>query len=268
VVARRKRLALVAPRFPTLALGLTALAWLLLFALDTSPYGRFVHHDSFAEAGVGAAICASISGGSWLGPLAAYTVGWLLMIMAMMLPTIMPLVRAFDQMVAGRNDGDTLRAMLIIGYLLSWSGFGVVAYLMDLATREGIGNLPWFARKPWLPTAVVLSMAGLFQFSRLKYHCLNKCRRPLGFIMKHWHGPNPKREAAVIGLTHGIFCVGCCWALMSVMFFVGAGNLGWMLVLGLVMAIEKNHVWGGHLAAPVGASLLVFAVAVTLRAVI
>jgi predicted metal-binding membrane protein len=101
-----------------------------------------------------------------------------------------------------------------------------------------------------------LLVAGGFQFSRLKYRCLDKCRAPLSFVMEHWRGRHDRRNAFVLGIHHGIFCVGCCWALMLLMFGVGVGNVGWMLGLGAVMAIEKNLPWGRKLSAPVGAALL------------
>jgi predicted metal-binding membrane protein len=253
---------LIAPRFPPLALGLAGFAWVLLFALDASPYGRYLHHADWGAVGLGAAICASVPGGTWLVPLVAYALGWLLMTAAMMLPTILPLVRIFDRMVVGRTDSGTLRGLLMAGYLLGWSAFGAAAYLFDRALHASLDGWVWLALHPWLPGAVTLTVAGGFQFSGLKYHCLEKCRTPLGFITSRWHGPRPRRDALVIGVTHGAYCVGCCWALMLVMFFVGMGNLGWMLVLGLVMAAEKNHTWGRRLAAPVGASLLALACAV------
>ena len=70
--------------------------------------------------------------------------------------------------------------------------------------------------------------------------------------MQHWRGARPLREAWGLGLAHGLFCVGCCWALMLIMFVVGTGNVGWMLALALVMAVEKNLAWGRRLSAPVG----------------
>lgn len=102
-------------------------------------------------------------------------------------------------------------------------------------------------------------VAGLFQFSRLKYHCLDKCRTPLGFIVQHWRGRAPRRDAFLLGAHHGVFCVGCCWAIMLLMFVVGTGNVGWMLVLGALMAIEKNTAWGRRLSLPLGFVLLAWA---------
>ena len=99
-------------------------------------------------------------------------------------------------------------------------------------------------------------VAGLYQFSPLKYRCLDECRSPLGFVLNRWRGVAERREAFGLGIAHGLFCVGCCWSLMLVMFAVGLGSLAWMLVLGVITAIEKNVPWGRRLARPLGVVLL------------
>jgi len=112
----------------------------------------------------------------------------------------------------------------------------------------------------WL--ADLLATAGLFQFSALKYRCLEQCRTPLAFVASRWHGRAPAREALGIGVDHGVFCVGCCWALMLCMFVVGTGSLGWMLALGALMAAEKNMPGGARLRLPIGLGLIGAAVLV------
>lgn len=251
--------------FPPLALGLAALSWVSLLAWEASPYGRYLHHGDWSSLGLGAVICAAVPGGAWLVPGLLYAGGWVVMSTAMMLPTAMPLIRLFDRMIVSRGDRATLHALLIAGYLAAWAGFGIAAHLLDGALHWGLGGLPWLAANPWAPGAAVLALAGAFQFSSLKYHCLDKCRTPLGFMMSHWHGPNPRQEAITLGLAHGAYCVGCCWALMLLMFVVGTGNIGWMFVLGLLMALEKNHPWGHRIAAPLGTSLLCLAAFISAR---
>src|SRR3954452_23661422 len=99
--------------------------------------------------------------------------GWLLMTTAMMLPTILPLIRAFDRMVAGRSDGVILRGTLIVGYLAAWGAcgggawgaFGGAAYALDWALHASLNGWVWLTRYPWLPSVMVLTMAGGFQFS-------------------------------------------------------------------------------------------------------
>lgn len=247
-------------------LGLAASAWSVLLALDASPYGRYVHHGEWGTIGLGRTICAAVPGGSWLMPLLAYAAGWVLMTSAMMLPTVLPLTRIFGRIIAGRSDAHALHALLLAGYVLAWSALGVAAFALDWALHRGLDGWAWLARHPGIPGAVVFAVAGGFQFTRLKYRCLDHCRTPLGFVVSHWHGPWPRREAFLLGLSHGAYCVGCCWALMLVMFFVGMGNLGWMLLLGLIMAVEKNHPWGRRLAAPLGAALLVSALLMLVEA--
>jgi predicted metal-binding membrane protein len=108
-----------------------------------------------------------------------------------------------------------------------------------------------------VPGALLLLIAGIFQFSALKYRCLEKCRSPFSFVVEHWQGRRERWQSLRLGLDHGLYCVGCCWALMLLMFVVGAGNLVWMFVLAVVMAVEKNVSWGSRLRAPVGVVLLV-----------
>jgi len=175
---------------------------------------------------------------------------------------IRPQLRRFDTLVRPRTDRRRLIALLIAGYLLVWAGFGVAAHLLDAGLHAMVPQSPWLMLNGWAIGAMVLAGAGLFQFSRLKYHCLDKCRTPYGFIVQHWHGPQPWRSAFQLGFDHGLYCVGCCWAIMLLMFVVGMGNVGWMLGLGAVMAVEKNMPWGHRLSRPLGGALLAAAVLV------
>ena len=252
--------------FPALATGLLALSWAALLVWEATPYGRYLHHGDWASAGLAGTICTVVPGGAWLVPGLLYTGGWLLMTAAMMLPTTLPLVRLFDRMIAVRADRTALHGLLIAGYLTVWAGFGVAAHVLDRALHAALADRAWVIAHAEVPGAVILAVAGAFQFSALKYHCLDKCRTPLGFVTSHWHGPRPWRAAFRLGLSHGAYCVGCCWALMLLMFVVGTGSLGWMLLLGLVMAVEKNHPWGRHLSKPIGGILLAGAGFVLLRA--
>jgi predicted metal-binding membrane protein len=245
--------------FPPLATGLAVLSWIALLIWEASPYGRYLNHGSWGAGSIGAIICSAVPGGSWLIPSLIYGGGWLLMSAAMMLPTALPLIRLFDRMVAEHSDRAHLHGLLIAGYLVAWGMFGVAAHILDQALHRGLSGWIWLTVHHWVPGAILLALAGLFQFSGLKYHCLDKCRTPLSFITAHWHGPRPRHEAFALGAMHGLYCIGCCWALMLLMFVVGTGSIGWMLVLGLIMAIEKNHRWGRYLSAPVGGALLAMA---------
>jgi predicted metal-binding membrane protein len=94
----------------------------------------------------------------------------------------------------------------------------------------------------------------------LKYRCLERCRTPFAFVNARWHGRKPYREAFRIGFDHGVFCVGCCWALMLVMFATGVGSLLWMLALTAVMVAEKTSRAGARLVRPIGVTLVAFGV--------
>ena len=226
--------------------SLVASAWLALWVWDRSPYGRYLGHQQIGE----------IGSDSLLIRIALYLVGWTLMTVAMMLPTTLPLMNMFRRLVARRRERAQLIALVIAGYIGVWIGFGVAAHTFDWALHETVERISWLERNAWVIGAGTLLFAGGFQFSRLKYRCLDKCRAPLSFVMQYWQGRRDRRNALLLGIHHGIFCVGCCWALMLLMFAVGVGNIAWMLILGAIMAVEKNMPWGRKLSAPVGVALL------------
>ena len=184
---------------------------------------------------------------------------------AMMLPTTIPLLEAFRRLTRARNDRHQLLLLVVAGYLIVWLLFGGIAHALDLGIHELVQQTGWLVVNGWMLGALVLSVAGLFQFSDLKYRCLEQCRAPLSFVLRHWRGGDVRREALFIGVDHGIYCVGCCWALMLLMFIVGTGSVGWMLLLGAVMAIEKNVAAGRHLSKPLGVALIVGAIFITLQ---
>ena len=227
--------------------AIVVLAWIALWWLEQSPYGWLFHrhgstgHDQHQHAA------------DWLYA-GAFCLGWLLMTTAMMLPTTVPLVRLFRRMVVQRAHAPLLIALLLGGYLTAWLAFGVVALGLTWTIDRTLANA--IVAHAWVWSAGLFLLAGAFQFSPLKYACLEKCRTPLGFLLSHWHGRNTVLESFSVGWSHGLFCVGCCWALMMLMFAVSTVSLGWMLLLALVMAIEKNAPWGLRMARPLGVLLL------------
>ena len=239
--------------------ALAALAWLALWAWGESPYARWLDHGDWLGSEPAAFLCRVMPSGSAIFSLALYVAAWFLMTVAMMLPTTLPLFDAFDRVTAQRPDHARLLALLGLGYLAAWGGFGLLAHPLHGALLAVVDRVPALAWNGWLIGAAIIALAGAFQFSRLKYRCLEKCRTPLSFVMQHWGGRAPARHAFALGLHHGLFCVGCCWALMLLMFAVGMGSVGWMLALAAIMAIEKNFRWGHRLSAPLGIALLVLA---------
>jgi predicted metal-binding membrane protein len=224
---------------------IVALAWVSLVIWGLSPYARFLSHESLEG--------VHLEHGP--GVIAIQVAGWTLMLVAMMLPTTLPLVSLFYGMTAQRPNRVRLVALLVTGYLGIWAAFGVLVHMGDLALHNIADQVVWL-NNHHLIAAATLILAGLYQFSPLKYKCLDKCRSPLSFIMEHWRGRRDQARSFLLGVHHGLFCIGCCWALMLLMFGVGAGSFSWMLLLGGVMAIEKNMPWGRRLSAPLGVFLL------------
>jgi predicted metal-binding membrane protein len=244
-------------RLPLALVGVLSLAaWGVLAAWSASPYARYLDHGGWDRAGALAVLCRSVPQGEIVIPVLVYALAWLVMITAMMLPTTLPLLSIFNRVTASRADAGGLMARVVAGYAVAWLGFGLLAHGLDSVLHLIAGNLEWLVARSELVGAAVLVGAGAFQFSALKYRCLERCRTPFAFINERWHGRRPSREAFRIGFDHGVFCVGCCWALMLVMFVVGMGNLGWMLLLAAAMAAEKNLPWGRRLRTPIGLGLI------------
>jgi len=235
--------------------AMVLVAWCALWLWGNSPYGHVLSHGSrhLGTTSQNAALFAVI-----------FVVGWTLMTIAMMLPTSVPLVVLFHRMVGDRESAAWLVTVLLCGYVGTWAFCGVLLQLANWALRAVLAQVSWLAAAPWIGGALVLTVAGLYQFSSLKYACLDKCRSPLTFITSRWQGGNESAQSLRIGVEHGLFCVGCCWSLMALMFLVGTGSLIWMLLLGVVMALEKNLPWGRRLSAPLGWLLLTAAMAVVL----
>lgn len=242
--------------FYALGLALIGCAWLILWVWASSPYARFLDHADWTRIGLLGSVCRALPLGQSLVPALLYATGWVLMLAAMMLPTTLPLLQIFARLTRRRPDRAGLMALVILGYLLAWSAFGLAAHLADYALAASVGRVDWLVLNGWAVGAAILALAGLFQFSDLKRRCLDKCRMPMSFVIAHWRGGADRRRALELGWWHGVFCVGCCWAIMLIMFVVGTGNLGWMLLLGAIMAIEKNFRWGRRISTPLGILLL------------
>ncbi|HMD63956.1 MAG TPA: DUF2182 domain-containing protein [Stellaceae bacterium] len=248
-------------RFLPLMAALTVTAWLALWLWGRQgPYARYLDHGGWAEIGVAGSPCRALPGGR--DPLTGSLVvgGWVLMLAAMMLPTTLPLLDIFRRLTARRTDRRWLTALVVIGYLGVWGVFGLAAHLADWGVVFAVRQSDRLIANVWVIGAAILAIAGGYQFTALKYRCLDKCRAPLAFVIEHWRGAGQKWLALQLGIRHGAFCVGCCWCLMLLMFVIGSANIGWMLALGAVMAAEKNLLGGRRLAAPVGTVLLLAAV--------
>ena len=238
-------------RWYRLSIGaLIAAAWGVLAAWGASPFAGLLSHQE-------------IGGGTF--PLAirlgAFVAGWTLMTIAMMLPSSLPLITLFRRFVGGRSDGSLLVVLLGTGYIGVWAYFGLLAYAGDSLLHAAVERTPALqqAASAGFIGAAVLLLAGVYQFTPLKTLCLEQCRSPFSFLVQHWSGRFPARAALQLGVRHGLFCLGCCWSLMLLMFAVGGTNPGWMLSLGSVMAVERMAPWGRQLTRPLGITLIVAA---------
>jgi len=194
-----------------------------------------------------------------------FIAGWTVMTVAMMLPTTLPVLATFHA-IAGEGAGKTfLLVLAVAGYLSAWAGFGAAAWFAVLLANGSIASVPWLHRHSSMITPLLFLVSGAFQFSRLKYRCLDKCRSPYSFVAEHWQGKRNRWNAYRLGLSSGIFCVGCCWALMLLMFAFSVSSLVWMFVLAVLMAVEKNVPWGRRISAPVGVTLILTGVTLLFR---
>ena len=197
------------------------------------------------------------SSGLELGGLGFYTGVWVLMMAAMMFPSIAPMVVVYDRLRSARRARDRAApgaegtVLFVGGYLATWTAAGVAAYAaitLGQALEDGV--LAWHRAGRELTAAVVLAGAG-YQLTPLKHACLTRCRGPLSFVLEHWR---PGRRGALwMGAVHGLWCVGCCWALMATLFAVGIMSLGWMAFVAALIAVEKLSPWP---AAPLVAVVL------------
>jgi len=225
--------------------ALAGAAWLALWAMPAPDQTAMPHHHHHG---------AMAAGSPMLTALAVSVGGWTVMTIAMMLPTIVPLLTTFAAVARDRRDRLLLIALVVAGYLLTWAVCGAAVF----AGQQMLKGVA-------VSGAGVLLLAGVYQFTPLKQACLEKCRSPLSFVIARWQGRRHQWQALRLGIDHGVFCVGCCWALMLLMLAAGMANLAWMLGLAIVMAIEKNVRWGRRLTAPIGIILLVSAASLLWR---
>ena len=187
---------------------------------------------------------------------------WLTMMVAMMFPAVAPMVLAHRMVTRHRGESTLSSGAFVAGYLCVWTVAGLVPLAAFLIFRAyaiaGLGDTPVA-----VGAGASVALAGAYQFTRWKSTCLRACRTPLGFIMTH-DFRRGGRGAVRAGLSHGAYCLGCCWALMAVLLVVGMMNLTWMAALAVVFMAEKNWNHGVALTRVVGVLLLVLGAAIAL----
>jgi predicted metal-binding membrane protein len=201
------------------------------------------------------------------GALGFYVTTWVVMMAAMMFPSIAPMVLMYVGLQRGRRErglsapvGAT--ASFVAGYLLLWAAVGLVGYAVLTLGRElDSGFFAWDRAGRWASVAVLL-VAAAYEFTPLKEACLTRCRGPLGFLVSEWR--DGRIGAVRMGIVHGGWCVGCCWALMAALFALGAMSVAWMIVIAILIAVEKMLPWRG--AATVGVAAILVGLAIGVAA--
>ena len=183
---------------------------------------------------------------------AVFLLAWLAMMAAMMLPAMSPVVRLYARASAQRRVAPL--AFFIAGYLIVWSVLGVPAFFawraLEMPLAEGTA---WAGRV----AGAAIAAAGIWQLTPLKRLCSQHCRSPISFFLRYGGGIERPRGAARMGASHGLFCVGCCWAMFAMLVAVGTMNIAWMLGLTVLIALEKMFRHGEQAAVFAGVALVV-----------
>jgi predicted metal-binding membrane protein len=179
---------------------------------------------------------------------------WVLMMVAMMLPSALPMVLIFDRFNRARGNAAFSTALFTAGYLLVWTGFSAGATALQWALQgSGLLSADMALTGTWIVAAAFIA-AGAWQFAPLKRSCLDACRAPIAFLSAHWR--EGRRGALLMGLHHGAYCLGCCWLLMALLFVGGVMNLLWIVPIALFVLLEKVLPGGGRMG-KVGGALLI-----------
>jgi predicted metal-binding membrane protein len=234
VAAHPKRVALAC------IIALAALGWLYLGVLVAGMQGAMgidralidaLCRPGFGRAGAGLSLA--------LDTALVFSM-WCAMVLAMMLPTAGPMVVTYAELAdtaARKGEHAVSPLVLTAGYAVVWLGFALGATALQIALTRAALLDPAMALVSPLLSGAILVGAGLYQFSALKQACVKRCQRPFPFFFANWS--SEPRDIFRLGIVQGVYCLGCCWAMMMVMFAVGLMNVLWMAVLGMLMTAEK-----------------------------
>jgi predicted metal-binding membrane protein len=179
--------------------------------------------------------------GPWsdLGTVGWFLSVWVVMMAAMMFPSVAPTVALYSRMTRQRSPLSPL--LFTAGYLVTWSAAGVAAFAIGVSISSGSdGWLAWDHTGRWV-AGVTLVVAAVYELTPLKDVCLGKCRSPLGFLLGSWR--DGRTGSLQMGVRHGAWCVGCCWALMASLFALGVMSIPWMALVAGIIAVEKMLPW-------------------------
>ncbi|MGE5320972.1 MAG: DUF2182 domain-containing protein [Hyphomicrobiaceae bacterium] len=228
--------------------GIVALAW------------AYLGYQSWAMDHMGQVDMAMPGTQAWgARDLALVFTMWAIMMTGMMAPSASPMVLLFVRIRNGRpGRGRPMIAcgLFLLGYLLAWIGFSLAATLVQWGMHAALRATPALAGAGPMLGGAVLIAAGLYQWTPAKHACLTRCRSPLAFLLAEWR--EGARGALVMGLRHGLYCTGCCWLLMLILFVVGVMNLLWVALLAAFVLAEKILPHGGWIGRVTGLALIVW----------
>ena len=235
--------------------AITVLAWAYLIYLAPDMSGM----DSISE--LGSMAMTGMSMGFGPAAIILMFLMWAVMMVGMMVPSASPMILAFASINRRRRkQGNPYvpTAVFLLGYLLVWTGFSVLATLAQFVLIFTILSNPAAAGANFALGGILLLAAGAFQLSPLKTACLRHCRTPMGFITNDWR--EGRRGALLMGLHHGGYCLGCCWAIMGLLFLLGVMNLLWIAALASFVLVEKVAPAGPWVGRVAGVGLLAWGV--------
>jgi predicted metal-binding membrane protein len=224
------------------AIGVGTTAWLFMWSLHSGTHLWQPHWQAWGWAAF------------------ARTAGaWMVMMVAMMLPAVLPWALFFarsNRLAPSSGRTDLSFMSFLSGYFVLWLLYSVAAAALQVSLQHVAASRPIPENVTTMSSGVVLLLAGAFQLTAFKQACLRHCRSPLGFFLTRWQdGP---AGAFGMGLRHGVFCVGCCWALMVLAIAAGVMNLMWMILLTAVICVETLAPHGDRIGRGIGVVLMVW----------
>lgn len=223
-------------------LGLTALSWAYLVWMAGDMAG-----DTTGGMGSGMPMAMSMGPAVWTPVYAVLMLAmWVVMMAGMMLPSALPMILTFATIGRRRRDRDqphVATAVFVCGYLIAWGGFSVGAVAAQWGLEQAALLSPMMVSTSPVFGGLLLIAAGIYQLTPLKHACLRHCRSPVDFVLNRWR--DGAAGALRMGAEHGLYCLGCCWVAMALLFVFGVMNLLWVAALAILVLMEKV-VPGGH----------------------
>jgi len=192
-----------------------------------------------------------------VGTVVSMVIMWAIMMVGMMLPSASPMILVYAKVVRRKRELGRVSAptsIFVLGYVVVWTVFSIAAGLVQSALQDVALLSPMLVSTSGYLGGGLFVLAGLYQLTPLKNACLRYCRSPMDFVLNHWR--EGRRGAFLMGLEHGAWCAGCCWAIMVLLFVLGVMNLAWVAALTVLVLVEKVIPGGEWVARGSGIAML------------